>query len=117
MGDADGLFAVRGLRLVRRAEHTLAEAERSMAPVLARATELIEDLRALSDTARRADQGVRAAIGHAERGIALVRLGTKRRLWPMVAVLAAGRAVAARLRARRAAQRPQGQEITTERLG
>lgn len=110
------LVAVRGLRLIRRAETTLAEADRALTPIAARATEVMDDLRALGDTARRADQGVRTAIDRAQRGVQLVGLGMTRRFWPVLGVWAAGRAVAAAVRARRNARQSREDETAEARF-
>jgi hypothetical protein len=96
-----GVMAFAGLRAMRRAEAALASAEQSLGPLAARASVVLDDLRALSNTAQRADQSVRAVIGKAERGLAFVGGGVTRKLWPVFGFLAAGRAVARTISARR----------------
>ena len=111
------LIAVAGLRAMRRAEAALASAERSLAPLAARASSVLDDIGALSQTAQRADQSVRAALGHAERGLAFVKGGVVRKFWPVLGALAAGRAVAKSFRARRKlAPRTREDEIADARF-
>ena len=113
---AIGIIAFVGLRAMRRAEAALASAEQSLGPLAARASVVLDDLRALSTTAQRADESVRAVLGRAERGLALVSGGVTRKFWPVFGVVAAGRAVASRMRARRAARPTRQDEIADERF-
>ena len=104
------LLAFRATKLVKRAETTLESAERSFQPVVAEAKDLIADLRALRQTTQRVERRVTSAIDTAERGVQLVKVGVVRRFWPVFGALAAGRAIASRVSARRRASREKRQD-------
>ena len=77
------VLAVRGLRLFKRAETTLDSVDRAVGPMTDGAKELLSDLQAVKQTARRASQ--------------VVMIKT----WPVLGVFAAGRAIVKQLSARK----------------
>ena len=95
------LLAFHGIRLVKRAETALDSVEQKVEPVVAEAKDLIADLRALRETTQRVERGVTNAIDKAGRGVQMAKLGVVRRFWPVFGVVAAGRAIAKRVSARR----------------